>query len=274
MVTGNKDQSPLIWWSHPERPQQELRGDLCLTVEGNRFHFLLYSGASPLLLGAVNMDHWPAFLEEVAPLVAGNWSLALPSMWYTLIPGALHSDGFPNSVVQSLGGQPHSIREYHSLKQNIHLAYKSDLPEAIQELRTKTTASHFLQLPSEVLDWEFPSLATGRHLVVQLRMDSLQISAFEAEGSLVFSNRFDAPTANDALYALGLVYEHTGWSGLHVPLLWHGSRPDWETIQQNLSAFVLDIRPLSPPKALPELLGDWRPHPSLQSLFRLWLCAS
>jgi hypothetical protein len=111
-------------------------------------------------------------------------------------------------------------------------------------------------------------------VVVHLFPSSLQISAFDHTGKLVFSNRFDAQNANDALYALGLAYEHTGWSGLEAPLFWHGSRPDWDTIQQGMSAFVLDIKPLSPPKALPEALGDWRSHPSLQSLFRLWLCAS
>ncbi len=227
-----------------------------------------------MLLGAIGNGLWPEFLREIAPSVTEAVVHAFPSPWSTLLPDALHALGSSEKLIDSLGGDPKSIREYHCLKQNVHLVYQPQIPSEFQDWLSRVAASRIVAFPSEALEWEFPSLGSGRHVVVHLFPSLLQISAFDETGNLVFSNRFDAPNANDALYALGLVYEHTGWSGLQTPLYWHGSRPDWDTIQQSMSAFVLDIKPLAPPKALPEALGDWRSHPSLQSLFRLWLCAS
>jgi hypothetical protein len=274
VVTGNKDLSPLIWWTNADHSATDSPASICLTLDGDRPTFLLYSGSTPVLLGAIGNSLWPEFFRKIAPLVGEDLVYAFPSRWSTLLPDALHTLGRSEALIHSLGGDPKSVREYHCLKQNVHVVYQPDIPSEIQNGLPRVAASRTIPFPSEALDWEFPSLASGRHVVVHLFPSSLQISAFDQTGKLVFSNRFDAQNANDALYALGLVYEHTGWSGLEAPLFWHGSRPDWDTIQQGMSAFVLDIKPLSPPKALPEALGDWRSHPSLQSLFRLWLCAS
>jgi hypothetical protein len=274
VVTGNKDQSPLIWWTSAELSVADSRCGICVALDGDRPTFLLYSGSTPLLLGAIGNGLWPEFLRVIAPLVTEDVVTAFPSRWNTLLPDALYAMGQSEELIHSLGGESKNVRDYHCLKQNVHVLYEPAIPQDFEDWLPRVAASRFIQLPSEALDWEFPSLVSGRHVVVHLFPSLLQISAFDQTGNLLFSNRFDAQNANDALYALGLVYEHTGWSGLEAPLFWHGSRPDWDTIQQGMSAFVLDIKPLAPPKALPDTLGDWRSHPSLQSLFRLWLCAS
>lgn len=264
----------MIWWVSADHSATDTQCSICLTLDGDRPTFLLYSGSDPVLLGAIGNGLWPEFLRKIAPSVTEAVVHAFPSPWSTLLPDALHALGSSEKLIDSLGGNPKNVREYHCLKQNVHLVYQPQIPTEFQDWLPRVAASRIVAFPSEALEWEFPSLGSGRHVVVHLFPSFLQISAFDETGNLVLSNRFDAPNANDALYALGLVYEHTGWSGLQTPLYWHGNRPDWDTIQQSMSAFVLDIKPLAPPKALPEALGDWRSHPSLQSLFRLWLCAS
>jgi len=274
VVTGNKDQSPLIWWTSADHTATESSCTIFLTLDGDRPTFLLSADSTPVLLGAIGNGLWPDFQRLIAPLITGGVVYAFPSRWNTLLPDALYALGRSQDLIRSLGGEPKNVREYHCLKQSVHVLYEPEIPQEFQDWLPLMSASSTMAIPSEALDWEFPSLSFGCHVVTHLFPSALQISAFDQSGNLVFSNRFDAPNANDALYALGLVYEHTGWSGLQAPLFWHGSRPDWDAIQQGMSAFVLDIKPLAPPKAFPEALGDWRSHPSLQSLFRLWLCAS
>lgn len=268
MVTGNNSTPSFVWWSASLEVDFRATPDVYLTHDGRRFPFLVTFAQEPFALGALNSgDIAPLvkFLGAQSPRVISS----SPSKWCTLIPDAL----WPSfEWSPALFDAPKNAQSYRSVHQKIHSVYIPNRHDL--EITGGWGVQYKGFWPSEALDWELPPVAPGRSVVVLIQPDGLHISAFERGGTLVFYNRFEASTSNDALYALGLVYEHLNWSGIDVPLFWHGYRSDWEAIAQSLGTFVLEIKPLGPPKTLPESLGDWRVHTSFQTLYRLWLCAS
>lgn len=239
-----------------------------LTHDGRRFPFMASVGGQPIALGALETEDKTPLLSYLGSTTPRFFS-SRPSLWCTLVPDALWTSG---DWSPDLFNAPQNAQSYRSVQQKFHSIYVPDrTPFQLLNDQADTNTNFW---PSEALDWELPPVAPGRSLVVLIHPNSLHISAFERGGTLVFYNRFEATTSNDVLYALGLVYEHLNWSGIDVPLFWHGYRSDWETVAQIMGSFVLEIKPLGPPKALPESLGDWRVHTSFQTLYRLWLCAS
>gem|GEM_PF-2384933 len=246
------------------------RPDVFLAHDGRRFAFLVVCGDQPISLGALEPGDWAQLLATLGaqnPRIFCSW----PTSWCTLIPDALWPS-FP--LDRAVLGAPNNTQIYQSVQQKFHAVHSQEAPSEWSNEPGLSNSGFDAFWPSEALNWELPPVAPERTVVVLAHPDCLHISAFERGGTLVYHNRFDASTTNDALYALGLVYEHLGWSGIEVPLFWHGHRPDWDSIAQGMGSFVLEIKPLGPPRGLPNALGDFRMHPSLQTLFRLWLCAS
>ncbi len=270
MVTGSNPTLSFVWWSTSEEVDAAATPDVFLAHDGRRFTFMVAHADQPSLVGALEPGDWVRLLTTLG---AQNHRIfySWPTSWCTLVPDALWPS-FP--MDRAVLGAPNNTQVYRSVQQKFHAIYSQVAPDEWFSEPGLSNSGVDAFWPSEALNWELPPVAPERTLVVLAHPDCLHISAFERSGTLVYHNRFDASTTNDALYALGLVYEHLGWSGIEVPLFWHGFRPDWDRIAQGMGSFVLDIKPLSPPKGLPDALGDWRMHPSLQSLFRLWLCAS
>lgn len=270
MVTGSNSTPEFVWWASSESAEPEATRDVYVVYDGRRFPFLITSSGKVVAVGALDPGDWSGFKAFLGPGVS-RVRVSQPSQWFTLIPDALWTH---SPIDWSIWGAPSKeLHVFHAVKQKLHVVFASDLPPGTPPEWTDWQEQS-PRVPSEALDWEFPHRTTERWISAQVAPHSIALSALDRDGALVFANRFEAATLNDALYVLGLAYEHTGWNGLEVPLYWHGHRPDFPEIVQGLSSFVLDIKPTPPPKSLPEELGDWRIHPSLQTLFKLWICAS